>query len=144
MRCAVSLSLAVSLGVMALLPSNVQAGPFKYRGGPWDRRAASNFSTAGTTYYVSPSRDDPSLPSTASSYYAPSGYAAYSEIPWRISSPSRTDPAPMDVYSHPMTYNTYSTGPEYGRYYYSPSGYTTSPSRYIPWKESSPSRDNPQ
>jgi hypothetical protein len=74
MRYTFGLILAAVLGVAAFSPSKSQAGPFIYRGGPWDRWVAPVFNGGylvdngywyNGTYYYYP---------TSSSYYYPSGY----------------------------------------------------------------------
>jgi hypothetical protein len=140
-----SLALAV-IGVLALLPADGRAGPFKYRGGPWDRWVASGYSTKGSTYCSSPTRDDPGLPASSQSYY----YPTYPNIPWEYSTPGRDD-APLAgvtprVYGIqnpgiPWQYTSPSRSNPESTYFYPRS---PTPQIDIPWKLTSPSRDNPE
>ncbi|HLW66188.1 MAG TPA: hypothetical protein VKS79_12825 [Gemmataceae bacterium] len=146
----VSLVLA-AIGAIAILPADAQAGPFRYRGGPWDRWAASGYSTATSTYYPLPTRDDPGIPRYSQSYYYSGTYSVFPNIPWQYQSPGHDDPALAGV--TPRLYTTQYRGipweytspsrdsPEPMYFYLRPPMY---PSRNIPWKETSPSRDNPE
>src|SRR5262245_30277884 len=113
MRFVFTLSLLSGLGLVAVLPSDVQAGPFIYRGGPWDRWVGSgyrNSGSSGTTYYLSPSRDDPGILNDSQTYYDPGAYTVYRTTPWSYTSPSRDNPG------YTARYGSY--------YYYTPSRYT--------------------
>ena len=151
MRHALVSLLLAALVTLAMLPTDVLAGPFRYRGGPWDRWVASGHSTANSTYYPLPTRDDPGIPRYSQSYYYPRTYSTNPNIPWEYSGPGRDDPPLAGL--TPRTYTPqYSSIPwEYtspsrdnpDQLYFYPR-YPSYPRDNIPWKLTSPSRDNPE
>ena len=140
-----SLALA-AIGVLGLLPADVRAGPFKYRGGLWDRWVGSSYSTAGTTYYSMPTRDARGSPAISQSYFSP----AYPNIPWEYTAPGRDDSPLAGVTPRvygiqnpgiPWQYTSPSRSNPESTYFYPRS---PTPQIDIPWKLTSPSRDNPE
>jgi hypothetical protein len=131
-RTLVAFAVLTGLGMTMALPDNAFAGPFRYRGGAWDRRVGNTYYSSSPTYsypqatstipwsYEGPGRDDPQ---TVGGFSNPRVYQ-YPSIPWSYEGPGKDDG---------------STTSGYRPYYY----YTPNTERSIPWENSGPSRDNP-
>jgi hypothetical protein len=78
MRYAFALLLLIVLGLIAVLPANVQAGPFIYRGGAWDRMAQSNYSNPGYWNYRNGYTGSYNYSPYYGNYYYQPGYNRYS------------------------------------------------------------------
>jgi hypothetical protein len=110
---ALTFAAVVALAIFA--PSPAKAGPFIYRGGPWDRWVSPVLSTVTGDYWNSGYY----YPGYASSYYYPSTSYYYPSTSYYYPStssyyyPDTSYYSPSTTYYYPWTSSYYYTTPTY-------------------------------